>query len=96
MVGPAAALLADARLEAAEARAELHVESQDESCNTQVHPEHCAFCRFLQTPLDLPLGERQSVAQAADVTSARGGSDAHLVATWRAGSLLPRAPPPLC
>lgn len=98
LVGPAAAQIADARLLAADASAAWavdHVESEEGCGSRRVHPEHCALCHFLLTPVDLPGGQPAFATPLADALPGPVDADPRLPAAALAGSRLPRAPPRL-
>jgi len=49
---PAAATVADARLEAESARAHAHVESHATAACPRLHPDNCPVCQYLSTIAD--------------------------------------------
>ena len=62
------AALADARLDAASAKAAAHIESHSNATCVVLHPENCALCRFLsaysaRTPAQVvAISDRRVVA----------------------------------
>jgi len=89
---PAAAALADARLDAAPV-GPVHVESKSTSACAMVHPDNCALCQFLAAPsLAPPPADRLPDPPARIVTTA-----ARLTArpVARRARRLARAPPVL-
>jgi hypothetical protein len=90
---PAAATLADARLERQGVGVEAHAESRSDASCRPVHPAECALCQLVLRAF-APAAGQAAVAVVARVAARPPIADR----SWRAlagptGSPLPRAPP---
>jgi hypothetical protein len=92
---PAAASVADARLERESAGVQAHVESRTEASCRPVHPAECALCQLVWRT-SAPAGGQPSFALVVRVVVPPAIADR----PWRsltgpAGLTFPRAPPSL-
>jgi hypothetical protein len=90
---PALAAVADARLEIDALTDETHIESQSHDCDSRHHPEDCALCQFLRSPVLAGASSGgHPLAASPTAISARASSPAR---TLQRTLPLPRGPPRL-
>ena len=90
---PAAATLADARLERQGVGAESHAESQSDASCRPIHPAECALCQLVVRTFAPAAGPASIVAAVQVVVRPPVGDRPWRAAADPTGQALARAPP---
>jgi hypothetical protein len=90
---PAAATLADARLERQSVGAQAHVESRSEATCRPIHPSECALCQLVLRVAGAAAGQASVVAVVRVAARPPIANRAWEALAHPTGSLLARAPP---